>query len=91
MPGFAGGTISIIEFLCSAVVGISLGRWVGSGSLGRVVDALVGGVGGLLFVWPSARLPGVARFVGHVAGSPTPTMLIGAAIAGLLGGAIVFF
>jgi hypothetical protein len=89
MPGLAGGIPLVIEFLCGAAAGIALGRRVPGFSWGWVADGLVGGIGGLLFVWPSARVPGIGRFIGQLANGLTPTMLIGAAIAGTLGGLIL--
>jgi hypothetical protein len=89
MPGLAGGILLVIEFVCGAAAGITLGRRVPSFSLGRVTDGLIGGIGGLLFVWPSARIPGVGRFIGNLATGLTPTMIIGAGIAGVLGGLIL--
>ncbi|WP_457154022.1 hypothetical protein [Mesorhizobium sp. P5_C1] len=79
----------VIEFVCGAASGIALGRRVPSFSLGRTADGIIGGIGGLLFVWPSARIPGVGPLIGHHADGLTPTMLIGAAIAGLLGGLVL--
>lgn len=79
----------IIEFTCGAATGVALGRWVPSFSLGRAADGIIGGIGGLLFVWPSARIPGVGPLIGHHADGLTPTMLIGAGIAGLLGGLVL--
>ncbi|MBE1711770.1 MULTISPECIES: hypothetical protein [Mesorhizobium] len=79
----------VVEFICGAASGIALGRWVPSFSLGRTANGLIGGIGGVLFVWPSARIPGVGPLVGHHAGGLTPTMLIGAGIAGLLGGLVL--
>ncbi|MGI6856038.1 hypothetical protein [Mesorhizobium sp. 1B3] len=89
MSGPELAIVTVIEFLCGAAVGIALGRRVHSLSWGRLTDGLIGGIGGLLFVWPSARFPGVGRFIGHAANGLTPTVLIGAAIAGLIGGVIL--
>jgi hypothetical protein len=89
MPGLADSILLVIEFLSGAAAGMALGRQVRSCSFGRIANGLIGGMGGLLFVWPSVRIPGVARFLGHLAEGLTPTMLIGAAIAGALGGAIL--
>ncbi|MER8791158.1 hypothetical protein NKH71_25385 [Mesorhizobium sp. M0983] len=85
MPGVAS-ILLFVEFICGAAIGMALGRWVPSFSLGRTADCLIGGIGGLLFVWPSARIPGVGRLIGHHADS---LMLIGAGIAGLLGGLVL--
>lgn len=97
--GFYGGvrlamsgvatTLLVVEFVCGAASGIALGRRVPSFSLGRIADGIIGGIGGLLFVWPSARIPGVGPLIGHHAEGLTPTMLIGAGIAGLLGGLVL--
>src|SRR5262245_26605558 len=89
MPGLSGAIVLVIEFLCGAAAAIALGRRVPSFSWGRVADGLVGGVGGLLFVWPSARIPGVGRLIGNLADGLTPTMVIGAAIAGISGGVVL--
>jgi len=89
MLGLAGGILLVIEFLCGAAAGIALGRRVRSFSWGWVADGLIGGIGGLLFVWPSPRIPGVGRFIGHLAQGLTPTMLVGAGIAGLFGGLVL--
>lgn len=89
MTGLAAGILMVIEFLCGAATGVLLGRSVRSMSWGRVADGLIGGVGGLLFVWPSARVPGVGRFMGHLADGLTPAALVGAVIAGLLGGLVL--
>ncbi|MCV3211140.1 hypothetical protein OHD62_31240 [Mesorhizobium sp. YC-39] len=88
MPAVAS-IMLVVEFVCGAASGIALGRWVPSFSLGRIADGLIGGIGGVLFVWPSARIPGVGRLIGHHADGLTPTMLIGAGIAGLLGGLVL--
>jgi hypothetical protein len=89
MPGLEGGILLVIEFLCGAAAGTALGRRVRSFSWGWLADGLIGGIGGLLFVWPSARVPGVGRFIGHLANGLTPTMLIGAGAAGLFGGLVL--
>ncbi|MBB2972736.1 hypothetical protein [Mesorhizobium sp. RMAD-H1] len=89
MLEFSGAIVLAIQFLFGAAVGIALGRQVHSFSWGRMADGLIGGIGGLLFVWPSPRIPGVGRFIGHLADGLTPTMVIGAAIAGLLGGLVL--
>lgn len=89
MIGFDNAVLLLIEFLCGGAAGIFLGRKVPGFSMGRLADGVVGGIGGLLFVWPSARIPGVGRLIGHLANGITPTMLVGAAIAGLVGGVIL--
>jgi hypothetical protein len=99
MSEFASALLLVIEFVCGAASGIALGRWVPSFSLGRMADGLVGGIGGLILVWPSTRIPGVGRFLGHVGtaadatmrgvGGLTPAILIGAGIVGLLGGIVL--
>lgn len=89
MSDLAGSILMVIEFLFGAATGTLFGRAVPSFSWGRGGDALIGGIGGLLFVWPSGRIPGVGRFIDHVANGLTPTVLIGAAIAGLLGGLVL--
>ena len=99
MSEFASAILLVIEFVCGAASGIALGRGVPGFSLGRIVDGLVGGLGGLILVWPATRVPGVGRFIGHVGnaadatmrgvGGLTPAMLIGAGIVGLLGGIVL--
>ena len=99
MPGLAGGILLVIEFVCGAASGIALGRWVPGFSLGRTADGLIGGLGGLIFIWPATRIPGVGRFIGQVGiaadatmqgvGGLTPAILIGAGIVGLLGGIVM--
>ncbi|BCH24185.1 hypothetical protein MesoLjLc_38480 [Mesorhizobium sp. L-8-10] len=86
MPGLAGGILLVIEFLCGAAAGIALGRRVRGFSWGWVADGAIGGIGGLLFVWPSPRIPGVGRLIGHPANGLTPAVLIGAGVAGFFGG-----
>jgi len=89
MSTLAESILLVIEFLSGAAAGITLGSQVRSYSFGWMINALIGGAGGLLFVWPSVRIPGVARFLGHLAEGLTPTMVIGAAIAGALGGTVL--
>jgi len=99
MSAFESGVLLIIEFLCGGAGGIALGRWLRSYSLGKPVDGLIGGIGGLILTWLAARIPGVGRFVGHVetaadatvqgVGGLTPTILIGVGAAGLLGGIVL--
>jgi hypothetical protein len=81
----------IIEFLSGAAAGFALGRWVRSYSFGRIIDALIGGIGGVIFEWPATRIPGLGRFIGPVAdvGGLTPAILIGSIVLGLLGGLIL--
>jgi hypothetical protein len=99
MPGLASSVLLVIEFLCGAATGIALGRWVRSCSFGWMADGLIGGIGGVMLVWPATRIPGVGRFIGHVEnaadatmrgiGGLTPAILIGAGIVGLLGGFVL--
>jgi len=99
MPGVAGSILVIIEFLCGTAGGLALGRWVPGYSFGKVVDGLIGGIGGLLLVWPASGIPGVGRFIGHVenaadaalqgVGGLTPAILIGTGVTGLLGGLVL--
>ncbi|MDW6023505.1 hypothetical protein SAZ10_17280 [Mesorhizobium sp. BAC0120] len=81
----------IIEFLSGAVAGIALGRWVRSYSFGWVINALVGGIGGLILEWPTTRVLGLGRFIGPVGNvvGLTPAILIGSIVVGLLGGLIL--
>lgn len=89
----------LIEIVCGAAGGLAVGRWLRHLSLGAAANSFSGAVGGLVFTWLAARLPGVGRFVGYVenaadglvsgAGGLTPTILVGAGIAGLLGGSIL--
>ena len=99
MPGAASSILLIIEFLCGAASGIALGRWARSYSFGTAVDGLIGGIGGLLLVWPATGIPGLGRFIGRVEnaagammwgmGGLTPAILIGTGITGLLGGLVL--
>lgn len=89
MPELTIGILMAIEFCCGAVAGVALGRSVRSYSWGEIADGIIGGIGGLIFVWPSMRLPGLARFVGDPTGGLTPPMLIGAGVTGLLGGTVL--
>jgi hypothetical protein len=99
MPGFESGVLLVIEFVCGAAAGIALGRWVPGYSLGKMADGLIGGLGGLILVWPATRIPGVGRFVGHVenaadatirgVGGLTPAILVGTGIVGILGGIVL--
>ncbi|MGN6772443.1 MAG: hypothetical protein ACTHJQ_21710 [Rhizobiaceae bacterium] len=83
------GLVMIVEFVFGAATAMILGRSVRSFSWGRYPDGLIGGIGGLLFTWPSSRIPGVGRLIGHHADGVTPTMIVGAAIAGLVGGFVL--
>jgi hypothetical protein len=99
MPGAASSILLLIEFLCGAAGGIALGRWARSYSFGVTVDGLIGGIGGLLLVWPASGIPGIGRFIGQVEnaadaamrgiGGLTPAILIGTGITGLLGGLVL--
>jgi len=89
MSGLVNGILLVVEFCCGAAAGIMLGRNVRSYSWGHWGDGFIGGIGGLIFTWPSMRLPGLARFVGDPAGGLTPAMLIGAGVTGLLGGVVL--
>jgi hypothetical protein len=99
MPGVASSILLIIEFLCGAAGGIAVGRWARSYSFGKPVDGLIGGIGGLLLVWPASGIPGIGRFTGHVenaadatmlgVGGLTPAILVGTGITGLLGGLVL--
>lgn len=93
-PAFA--VTLLVEFVCGALAGVAVGRWLPHFSSRSFIDAGVGGAGGLIFTWLAARIPGVGRMVGHVetavdgaiqgTGGVTPMVLIGAGIAGLIGG-----
>ncbi|GLS28397.1 hypothetical protein [Neomesorhizobium albiziae] len=60
---------------------------------------MIGAIGGLALTWLAGRVPGIARFVGHVeaaadatvtsVGGLTPAAMIGVGIAGLLGGILL--
>jgi hypothetical protein len=89
VSGQIAGVVMIIEFIFGATTAIALGRSVHSFSWGRYTDGVIGGIGGLLFTWPSARIPGVGRFIGHHANGLTSTMVVGAMIAGLVGGLVL--
>jgi hypothetical protein len=86
----------LIEIACGVAGGIFLG-WLFRGlSQGLAGDAVVGGIGGVVFTWLAGFVPGVARFVGKVesvadatmqsTGGLTPPVLVGVGIAGLVGG-----
>ena len=81
----------ILEFLAGAVAGILLGRRVRDFSFGRLFNALIGGIGGLLLEWPATRIPGAGRFIGPVDGVAglTPAILVGSVVVGFLGGAVL--
>jgi hypothetical protein len=86
-----GSILLIVEFLSGAAAGVALGRWVRSYSFGRIVDGLIGGLGGLILEWPATRIPGVGRFIGPVGNvvGLTPAILIGSVVVGLLGGLVL--
>ena len=89
----------LIEILCGAAGGIAIGAWVPRLSLGACGNAVTGAIGGLILTWLAARIPYIGRFVGHVeyaadattqsTGGPTPIVLAGVGIAGLLGGILL--
>lgn len=86
-----------IEATCGAAAGVASDRWRGA-RLGPMPGALAGAIGGVVLAWLAGFVPWLARFVGHVetavdrtmsaTGGLTPTVLVGAGIAGLLGGLI---
>lgn len=96
MPDFAFAVTLLIEIVCGAFGGIAMGRWLPHRGFGTTIDACAGAVGGLVFTWLAARIPGVGRLVGYVetaidgavqgTGGITPLVLVGAGIAGLVGG-----
>lgn len=96
-PAFA--VTLLIEIVCGAFGGIAIGRWLPHRGFGKTIDACAGAVGGLVFTWLAARIPGVGRLVGYVetavdgavqgAGGITPLVLVGAGIAGLVGGSVL--
>lgn len=96
MSGPAFALTLLIEIICGAAGGLAVGRWIPYCSLGPAGNALAGAAGGLVFTWLAAGIPGVGRFVGYVetaadttlqgVGGLTPTILVGAGVAGLLGG-----
>ena len=96
MSGPAFAITLLIEIICGAAGGLAVGRWLPRYSLGSRTNVSTGAVGGLIFIWLAAGIPGVGRFVGYVesaaettlrgVGGLTPTILVGAGIAGLLGG-----
>ena len=65
MGAIETAVVLTMEGVCGAAAGLALGRWTDLG-LGAKVDALTGATGGLALTWLAGRLPGVARFVGHV-------------------------
>lgn len=88
-----------IEAVCGAAGGFALGQWKRETRPVRWVGAISGAIGGLMLAWLAGFVPWLAHFVGHVeaaadatmraTGGLTPTVLVGAGIAGLLGGSIL--
>lgn len=101
MSGSAFAITLLIEIICGAAGGLAVGRWLPQFSFGATINAMAGALGGLVFTWLAAGLPGVGRFVGYMetatdtmiqgVGGLTPTILVGAGIAGLLGGLALTF
>lgn len=89
-----------LEAACGAAGGVAVERWRKSG-MGRAAAALVGAIGGVVLSWLAGFSPRLGYFVGHIeaaadamltaAGGFTPEVLVGAGIAGLMGGAILTF
>lgn len=96
MSGPAFAVTLLIEIICGGAGGLAVGRWLPHFSIGAAANAMTGAVGGLVFTWLAAGIPGVGRFVGYMdnaadtmirgVGGLTPIVLMGAGIAGLLGG-----
>ncbi len=91
-------TLLVVEMICGAAGAIAVARlWRGI-DLGWRSLAVIGMLGGVVLTLLAAQIPGVGRFVGHVgnaldatsrgAGGLTPAVLVGAGVAGLLGGVI---
>lgn len=99
MPIFDSIVLLTIEFVCGACGGYAIGLSMRNGGLGSPANALTGGMGGLLFTWLAARIPGVGRYLGYVeaaadaamqgTGGLTPAVLVGVGIAGLIGGLVL--
>lgn len=89
----------LIEVVCGAFGGVAIGHWRSIRTFSTTTLAVTGGLGGLIFTWLAARIPGVGQLVGHIehaadstvqaTGGFTPLMLVGAGIAGLIGGALL--
>jgi hypothetical protein len=98
LSGLETATMLLIEMICGAAGAIAVARLWRSVDLGWKSIAFIGMLGGLALTLLAANIPGLGRFVGHVAsaadassrgvGGLTPAVLIGVGIAGLLGGVI---
>ncbi len=91
-------TLILIEIVAGAAGAFATARLWGGLRLGWRAIAAIGMVGGVVLTLLAAQIPGVGRFVGHVetaidaasraTGGLTPTVLVGAGVAGLLGGIV---
>jgi hypothetical protein len=98
MSGSDITTLILIEMIAGAAGAIAVARLWREIALGWKSIAVVGMLGGVILTLLAAQVPGVGRFVGHVetaidaasraTGGLTLTVLIGAGVAGLLGGVI---
>ncbi len=87
-----------VEAACGAAGGVAASRWTKAG-VSRAASMFAGAFGGVLLAWLTGFVPSLARFVGYVetagdatlraTGGLTPGMLVGAGIAGLLGGTLL--
>ena len=88
-----------IEAICGAAGGVAIARWKEGDHRSWFVSGVAGSIGGLMLAWFAGFVPWLARFVWHVesaadatmlaTGGLTPTVMVGAGIAGLLGGLIL--
>ena len=88
MTGNAILILFAIEAICGAAGGVAMARWKEGDHRS-----------GLMLAWFAGFVPWLARFVWHVesaadatmlaTGGLTPTVMVGAGIAGLLGGLIL--
>jgi hypothetical protein len=79
----------IISLVLGAVGGIGIGQMVKGVNLGTVGNVVAGAIGGIVLVWISAYIPGLAGIVGAGAESQSIGTWIGQAIVGLIGGGIL--
>ncbi|MBX3580726.1 MAG: hypothetical protein KF810_02365 [Rhizobiaceae bacterium] len=80
-----------IEVVAGALSAALLARLVPPLSLGRLMNVLVGAVGGIALTWITGRIPALEKFVEPGAGDPTvltSELLVGVGVAGLIGGAL---
>ncbi|MGS1097033.1 hypothetical protein ACVCNR_21020 (plasmid) [Aquamicrobium terrae] len=98
MSGPEIATLLVVEIICGTAGAMAVARLWREIDLGWRSIAVIGMLGGVVLTLLAAQIPGVGRFVGHVenvidaasrgTGGLTPTVLVGAGVAGLLGGVI---